>query len=353
MAEPATRTRFRDRHPWLRALLWSVIWLALLVSLLWNLEAWPEASAWRELGNPASGPALSGFLLIFLAVTAVRARRWQILLQARTAFPWRRVWPIFFWTFLLKSLTPLRAGEVLRALWLRRHQHDGFGYGLATIAIERAADVLILVGGGSLLVLGGVMAAPETVGNHAVLLAILAGIVLLGLLLLPLSRRGPAQAGAPTGARRGCPHARPFAAMLQNAAAKACKPILSTIDGLNALRQPLLAAHVLALTLAVWGGLVLGYGLVLNTLLPAAPWAAVVAMVAAVNLLGITAGPPGNLGTYEIGGLAALAAFGIDAASALPVIVLLHAAVLAATLLAGVIGRFALHRELDGILDPY
>jgi len=140
---------------------------------------------------------------------------------------------------------------------------------------------------------------------------------------------------------------------LRAVTARVCGAADTAAQQLESLQDRTLAIRALALTLAIWGGLALGYTLVFALLLPSAGLAAAIATLIAVNLVGVLAAPPGNIGTYEVAGLGALAAVGVEPAEALPAIVTLHIAVIAASVLAGVIGRLALRASLDSPLDLY
>lgn len=347
-----TRTLPEGGRPWRRMLVLTAAWLALLAFVLAGLEAWPGAGAWSRLAQPRLWPATLGFIALFLAAMALRARRWQVLLRARIALPWPRIWPVFFWTFLIKSLTPLRAGEVTRALWLRREVDGGFGYGLGTLVVERLADAVVLIGGGTLVLVVGLLPLPRPDGLARAGIAALAVLALV-VVVFRVAPRGPL--------RRLLRRLRPEdpvadvgrPGVVRRVARAAIDSAASMARALAPLRDPALAAHVLGLTALIWAGLALAFGLILQTLLPALPWPAVVAVLVAVNVVGMTMAAPANLGSFEVAGVAVLAAFGIDAGDALPAVVLVHAAVLGSTLLGGIIGRIMLRGELSSALDLY
>jgi len=337
------------RYAWLRAFALSGFWLLLLVGLLGHLQAWPHVSDWQSLARPTSVAAIASFILLFIAVTVVRARRWHLLLRPHCDCSWSETWPIFFWTFLLKSLTPLRTGEVVRALWLRRRGGGRLGFGLATVAIERALDLLILLGFGAVVALAGTTGLSSATLTAGLALAVASGLVLSAPMVLPAIT---SRVRTRWHHSRGTP-GKSLGSLVRAMSVRVCATVDTTAQQLESLQDRALAIRALALTLAIWAGLALGYTLVFALLLPSAGMPAAIATLIAVNLVGVLAAPPGNIGTYEVAGLGALAAVGVDPAEALPAIVALHMAVIAASVLAGVIGRVALHGSLDSQFDLY
>lgn len=327
-----------------RSLAITAVWLALLLSLLGALDAWPKTSAWQRLANPSLWPATLAFAGLFVGVACLRAWRWRMLLKREIELPWRRIWPIFFWTFLLKSLTPLRAGEVVRALWLRQRLADGLGYGLGVLGVERGLDAVVLVGGGGLVVLAA--RAPLADGARlAVALAVVIALALAVLLGPQLAARvggwlpsawGPSDSAGTRGVRE-----------------RLARGARAVGRALMVLRDPWLALRALGVTLLIWAGLALGFGLLLTTLLPELAWSAVLCVLVSVNVLGLVTATPANVGPFEVGAMAGLAVFGIGAGQALPAVVALHAAVIASTVAVGLLGRLALQHQLARAHDLY
>lgn len=74
-----------------------------------------------------------------------RAFRWQMILAAtrRIGF-WRLYHPMMI-GFMMNSILPGRIGELARPVLLKKNDHVPFSTGLATIAAERAFDVVLLM----------------------------------------------------------------------------------------------------------------------------------------------------------------------------------------------------------------
>ncbi len=86
-------------------------------------------------------PSVSVGLISF----ALRAFRWKIILQyaGKLGF-WQALHPLMI-GFMLNCILPGRAGEIARPIILFKKDKIPFSTGLATVAVERAFDTLILI----------------------------------------------------------------------------------------------------------------------------------------------------------------------------------------------------------------
>ncbi len=129
------------------------------------------------------------------AVTAIlsftlRTYRWQIILRSTRSLSF---WPAFhplMIGFMLNCILPGRVGEVARPVILHKNENIPFSVGLATVAVERVFDLILLI---ALLacVLTFVPIDPNlnmTFGGHHLnrdtLMAISSGIVQFSLVLI-------------------------------------------------------------------------------------------------------------------------------------------------------------------------
>jgi len=126
--------------------------------------------------------ALAGML--FSGSYAVRALRWYMLLENERGMKPQ----IVFWAttigYLYNSLLPLRAGDVIRALAVSYWAGVSKSFVLASVFVERIAEVtgIALI---SLLALAVTEKAPSWVNVSARLITILAGIGIAILFLVP------------------------------------------------------------------------------------------------------------------------------------------------------------------------
>jgi len=86
-------------------------------------------------------PSVAVVLISF----ALRAFRWQIILEsARKVSFWRAFHPLMI-GFMINCILPGRIGEVARPAVLQKNEQVPFSTGLATVAVERVFDVGIMI----------------------------------------------------------------------------------------------------------------------------------------------------------------------------------------------------------------
>lgn len=88
---------------------------------------------------------IPGVAVYFIALW-VRSWRWHYLLRPLKAIPTRTMFPIVTMGYAANNIFPARAGEVLRAVVLKRQQGVAVSASLATIIIERVFDGIVMLG---------------------------------------------------------------------------------------------------------------------------------------------------------------------------------------------------------------
>ncbi len=84
--------------------------------------------------------------LIVVISFLLRAWRWQIILASNHQVPfWRAYHPMMI-GFMINCVLPGRVGEVARPAILNSKEKVPFTTGLATVAVERVFDILLLIG---------------------------------------------------------------------------------------------------------------------------------------------------------------------------------------------------------------
>jgi uncharacterized protein (TIRG00374 family) len=122
-------------------------WVGLLVSLallylaLRNLHL---AEVVQVLKNADYIWLLPGVVVYFMGVW-VRTWRWHYLLRPLKNIPTRKMFPIVAIGYMGNNIYPARAGEVLRAIVLKRHEGVPISASLATIIVERIFDGVVML----------------------------------------------------------------------------------------------------------------------------------------------------------------------------------------------------------------
>jgi hypothetical protein len=290
-----------------------MFWLGLVISAVFLYLAFREINykdLWAALGAIRLWWLIPGLAIYFVGVL-VRAWRWQYLLKPLKPISLTTLFPIINIGYMGNNVVPLRMGEVLRAVVLKRREDVSISGSLATIVVERIFDAVVIVG--FVLLNLGQLTARSGEGGLAQLgsLATWAVVIFLaGLGVFILTAMFPKLALKVI-------H-RVIGAILpkrwQEAAANIADRFL---DGLMSLRSPKDAFMILFTSVLIWlleTGLywsvdqALGLGLTFGQLM---------LLNGAVNLVLLIPAAPGGLGTFDAAVRAMLEAYGIAAESAL------------------------------------
>jgi len=122
-------------------------WLGMLVSLVFLWLAvkdlkWDEF--WNSLTHAQYLWLIPGIAVYFIAVW-VRAWRWHYLLKPIKSIPTSVMFPITTIGYMGNNIYPARAGEVIRAVILKRHENVPVSASLATVIIERIFDGVVML----------------------------------------------------------------------------------------------------------------------------------------------------------------------------------------------------------------
>jgi uncharacterized protein (TIRG00374 family) len=122
-------------------------WIGLLISVvfLWlALRGLSLAELVAELPGLNYWWLIPGIAVYFVAVWA-RSWRWHYLLRPIKAIPTGKLFPIVTIGYAGNNIFPARAGEVLRAVVLKRHEGVAISASLATIIVERVYDGVVML----------------------------------------------------------------------------------------------------------------------------------------------------------------------------------------------------------------
>jgi uncharacterized protein (TIRG00374 family) len=164
--------------------LWTgvVFSLGFLVLALRNVDLIETANALRRVNVLILSAAAASY--VFSA--AAKGVRWQLLLAVRRAPSFGRVFSILSVGLMVNAFIPARLGEFARAYLMGKAEEDSQVYVLGTVAVEKVADLLLLLL--SLTVLLSQMALPEWLIGPARGMALLIAVLVPCLVLLAWQR---------------------------------------------------------------------------------------------------------------------------------------------------------------------
>lgn len=281
------------------------LWLAL------RGQAWGDLLyAFQQVAYPWLLPAV----LLILADYAFRAWRWGLILRpaAGERLPFMTLFPVLLLGFAANNVFPARAGEVWRMWGLAQRSEVRKTVALSTLVVERVFDGFTLL---FFLVLAGWI---QPLDGQARLLQygtfLLFGMVLGGLLMLLFFEKATL--------RLATRLMWPIPASLRE---RLLGMLETFTQGLHALRQPRSLAGIIGSSLLAWGSQALSFMLILLAfglrLPPLQLLGASLLMLTLINLLIMIPAGPGNVGTFESGGVLALSIVGVGAPAAAIVLV--------------------------------
>lgn len=314
-------------------------WLGLAISaaFIWlALRGLSLDQFWDVLRGANYWWLLPGIAVYFVAVW-VRAWRWHYLLRPIKVVPTGEVFPLTVIGYMGNNIYPARAGEVLRAVLLKRHHGVAISASLATIIIERIFDGVVMLGFVfvNLPELGKLTYSSGFVGNIQQLTLIGASAFALALGVFLLAAMFPA-----TSTRLGESIIRRI--LPAGWRVRAAGMMHKFLDGLAALRSPFSIFMVFVTSVAIWLLETGKYWFVMRAFDFSVSFFALMLMNGIVNLATTIPSAPGYIGTFDAPGIAVLVAYGIDRATAAGYTLVLHVALwLPITLL----GAYYLARE--------
>ncbi len=254
---------------------------------------------------------------LLLAVCVVlRAERWRSLFAAGSRPPFGATLSALLAGYFFNAVLPLRPGEVVRVVLLKRRVGASAAEAGATVIVERAYDLTALL---LLLFLAAPLLPDVTWLDAAAALAAVVGIGLAATIVVI----------AIWGERPALTLIRPLARFAPVTEERLEAIAHSAIAGLAGLRSPRVAAAAFGWTVLSWlvlvascSALLAGFetGLSTGDVLLAG-----LLVVVATNLVLILPSSPGALGVFEAATVVALKAFGVDDSLALSYALVLHA----------------------------
>jgi glycosyltransferase 2 family protein len=298
-------------------------WVGVLISLFFMYIALRGLHL-EDLGQAAQNAnywwLVPGVLVYFLAVWA-RAWRWHYLLRPVKSIPTRTMFPIVAIGYMGNNIYPARAGEVLRAVVLKRREGVPVSASLATVIVERIFDGVVMLGFVFLNLPELARLTQDSGFVGSIQTAALAGTAaFVGALLVFL-----AAAMFPVRAERIIQWLvyRLLPTRLQE---KVLGLAARFLGGLAALSSPREALMVFVTSVVIWLLETGKYWLVMHAFPFEVSFFALMLMNGIVNLATTIPSAPGYVGTFDAPGIAVLVAYNVPQAIAAAYTLVLHIA---------------------------
>lgn len=298
-------------------------WVGILISvafLYFALRKQELDLVWETLKTARYLWLIPGIFVYFIAVW-VRSWRWHYLLRPVKNVSTRAMFPVVTIGYFGNNIYPARAGEVLRAVILKRREGVPVSASLATVIVERVFDGVVMLG----FVFLNLPELAKLQGNSGFIgsiqsLAIWGAVIFLGVLLVFI-----------------------LAAMFPKKTEKVVRTVGNKIipekwrekvfgiafkflDGLEALRSPQEALMIFFTSVIIWLLETLKYWFVMHAFDFQVSFFALMLMNGIVNLATTIPSAPGYIGTFDAPGIALLTAYGVPAEIATGYTLVLHAA---------------------------
>jgi uncharacterized protein (TIRG00374 family) len=298
-------------------------WAGVAISLLFlyiALRGLNFGDVWQTLQGANYWWLIPGILIYMVAVIA-RAWRWHYLLRPVKSIPTTTLFPITAIGYMGNNIYPARAGEVLRAVVLKKFEEVPISASLATIVVERIFDGVVMLGFVFLNLpeLARLTSTSGFIGNIQTLALWGAGIFSGVLVLFLLAGLYPERAiwfvnwiaryVIPTRFR-----------------AQAIGLAENFLGGLAALRSPRDVLMIFVTSVVIWLLETGKYWFVMHAFPLEVSFFTLMLMNGIVNLATTIPSAPGYIGTFDAPGIAVLQAYGVNKAIAAGYTLVLHVA---------------------------
>jgi glycosyltransferase 2 family protein len=298
-------------------------WLGVVISVvfIWlALRGLRLDQFWGAVQSANYWWLIPGVAVYFVAVWA-RAWRWHYLLRPIKHIPTRTIFPITTIGYMGNNIYPARAGEVLRAVILKRREGVSVSASLATIVVERIFDGVVMLGFVfvNLPELAKLTTNSGFIGNIQQVAILGTGVFFGALALFLLAAMFPAvtlRAGGWFIDRLLPERTRPRVTALMH----------RFLDGLASLRSPLNILMVFVTSVILWLLETGKYWFVMHAFNFHVSFFALMLMNGIVNLATTIPSAPGYIGTFDAPGIAVLTAYGVPQATAAGYTLVLHVA---------------------------
>lgn len=298
-------------------------WVGVLISILflwWALRGLKLEDLLAVLPKVNFWWLLPGIAVYFLGVWA-RAWRWHYLLRPLKKIPTLKMFPIVAIGYAGNNLLPARAGELLRAVVLKRRQGVPVSASLATIIVERVFDGVVMLA----FVFVNLTELARLTGDSGFVgsiqaLALWGTVAFLGaLVVFLLAAMFPGRTEAI------------LELLIQRFAPGSMRDKLlgfsqRFLGGLESLRSPRHVLMVFLTSVVIWLLETGKYWFIMHAFPFKVSFFTLMLMNGIVNLATTLPSAPGYVGTFDAPGIAVLQAYGVDKAIAAGYTLVLHVA---------------------------
>lgn len=298
-------------------------WIGAIISVIFlyvALRGLSLVELYSQLQNIGWWWLVPGIAVYFLAVWG-RAWRWHYLLRPLKPVPTKELFPMVCIGYAGNNIFPARAGELLRAFVLKRHEDIPVSSSLATIFVERAFDGVVMLGFVfiNLNEIAGLTSGSGFLGSIRALALLGTAAFITALVLFLLAAMYPKRANL--AATILCEHLVP---------ARFRDKVLGFMDrfiiGLESLRSPRDVLMVFVTSVVIWLLETVKYWFVMHAFPFEVSFFALMLMNGIVNLATTIPSAPGYIGTFDAPGIAVLQAYGVEKVLAAAYTLILHGA---------------------------
>ena len=290
-------------RPGWRAALGAVLSAALIY---WTLHGISPTEVAHRLSE-ADPVLFAAATFCATAIFALRARRWQTILEPVAGkLPLGALWRSTAIGMMVNNIVPARAGEIARAYALTRESPVPFATSLASLAVDRLFDAIVLLLLAATALLDPALSSSDTLagrplssfatGAGTLVLILVAGLYALVFFPTQLLRLFElfARRVSPSVEERG-------------------RRVLQTfVQGLSVLREPGRFAAVFGWTLLHWLLNALGFWLSFRAVGITSPFSSALFLQAFIALGTAVPALPGFFGVFEYMSVQGLAVYGVS-----------------------------------------
>ena len=298
-------------------------WLGVLISLLFiwlALRGLHLDEFWGAVKQANYIWLIPGIAVYFIGVW-VRAWRWHYLLGPIKKIPTKAIFPIVTIGYMGNNVYPARAGEVLRAVLLKRKEGVSVSASFATIIVERIFDGVVMLAFVflNLRELAKLTGSSGFVGNIQQVAVIGTGVFLGALVLFLVAAMLPQIT------------IKVALWLLDHFAPKRLHKRLTNMThrflaGLASLRSPFNVLMVFFTSVIIWLLETGKYWFVMHAFNFSVSFFVLMLMNGIVNLATTIPSAPGYIGTFDAPGIAVLTAYGVEHSIAAGYTLVLHVA---------------------------
>jgi glycosyltransferase 2 family protein len=298
-------------------------WVGLLISVVFlylALRGLHLDLVWNSLRTANYWWLIPGVIVFFMGVW-VRAWRWHYLLRPLKSIPTSKMFPIVNIGYMGNNIYPARAGEVLRAVILKKHEGVPISASLATVLVERIFDGVVMLGFVFLNLpeLAKLNGDSGFIGNIRSLSLWGAAAFIGALVVFLLAAAFPVKAEKIV-----------ETVFIRFLPLRFREKVLGFthrfLDGLESLRSPREAMMVFLTSIVIWLFETGKYWFVMHAFPFQVSFFALMLMNGIVNLATTLPSAPGYVGTFDAPGIALLTAYGVPGEIAAGYTILLHVA---------------------------